>query len=218
MTKKAFRALAGLAVPARRIRTLEKLTEHLLWRMPPQEVERHLEFAATLPDGCLAGARLFPDREAMLHVLPKGGVAGEIGTWKGEFSALIAEICVPEIFHLFDIDFGPLKEPPGKVVKHLGDSSVSLARTPNASFDWLYIDGDHSYDGVAKDLSAAGRAIKPGGYLMCNDYTNWCSPSVSPYGVARAVNDFVIANDYSVEGLALHPAGLYDILIRKPNH
>jgi hypothetical protein len=34
--------------------------------------------------------------------------------------------------------------------------------------------------------------------------------------VARAVNELIIAEGYSVEGLALHPAGLYDILIRKP--
>ena len=51
---------------------------------------------------------------------------------------------------------------------------------------------------------------------MCSDYTNWCNPHVTPYGVARAVNEFVIANGYSVEGLALHSAGMNDLLIRKP--
>lgn len=152
----------------------------------------------------------------MLHALPKGGIVGEVGTWKGEFSVQIAEICKPQIFHLFDIDFEPLIEPAGAIVKHLGDSSTSLHALPRATFDWLYIDGDHSYDGVTKDLIAAHHAIRRGGWLMCNDYTNWCSPSVGPYGVAKAVNELIIAHNYTIEGLAFHPAGLHDILIRKP--
>ena len=80
----------------------------------------------------------------------------------------------------------------------------------------IYVDADHSYASVAKDIAAAHRALKPGGLMMCNDYTNWCSPSVSPYGVARAVNEFVNREGYDCIGLALHPAGLYDILLRKP--
>jgi hypothetical protein len=200
----------------RRVRTLEKITEAALWSLPEAEMRRHLELAPRLPDECLRGARVYADREAMLHALRKGGVVGEVGTFKGEFSALIARICKPEVFHLFDVDFGPLTEPPGMIIKHLGDSSTRLSEMPEGSFDWLYIDGDHSYDGVVGDLAAAHRAIKPGGLLMCNDYANWCSPCVSPYGVARAVNELIIARNYAVEGFAFHPASLPDILIRKP--
>jgi hypothetical protein len=102
------------------------------------------------------------------------------------------------------------------VEKHEGDSPSILAQFAAGHFDWLYIDADHSYEGVTRDLAAAHRVLKPGGFLMCNDYTNWCSTAVTPYGVARAVNELILNEGYSVAGLALHPAGLYDILIRKP--
>ena len=52
--------------------------------------------------------------------------------------------------------------------------------------------------------------------MTINDWTNWATLSVGPYGVARATNGFVIAHDYKVEGLAFFPAGNHDLLIRKP--
>jgi ubiquinone/menaquinone biosynthesis C-methylase UbiE len=158
----------------------------------------------------------------MLYGLPKGGVVAEVGTWRGGFSERIATICQPDMFHLFDIDFSPLNEAPiraatkGRVEKHEGDSAVALAAFPADHFDWMYIDGDHTYDGVVKDLTAAHRVLKPGGHLMCNDYTNWDCGSAQPYGVAKAVNELCLRHDYTVEGFAFHGTGYPDILIRKP--
>jgi hypothetical protein len=208
------RALRSAGSPLGRVELLEKLTERLLWRLP--DPERYLELAPRLPETALANAKLYPDREAMLHALPKGGTVGEIGVWKGDFSRDISRICGPDRFHLIDIDFTPFQAVAGPVEMHQGDSSTILGRFGEATFDWLYIDGDHSYAGVQRDLAASHRALKPCGYLMCNDYANWCSLAVAPYGVARAVNEFIVREGYSVEGLALHPAGLPDILIRKP--
>ena len=80
----------------------------------------------------------------------------------------------------------------------------------------IYIDGDHSYEGITKNIHAAHQTLRPGGFLMSgNDYANWCSAAATPYGVARAVNEFIVAESYKVRGLALHPAGLHDILIQK---
>lgn len=205
----------GIGSPLSRIRLLEQLTERLLWRLPRAVIDRHLEIAPPLPQSALEGARLYADRETMLHALPKGGCVAEAGVWRGDFSKLIWGVCKPDQFHLIDIDLTPLDWPETRAIRHQGDSSEILRSFPEESLDWAYIDGDHTYEGVCKDLAAAHGALKPGGYLMCNDYTNWCSLSISPYGVARAVNELVIREGYSVEGLALHPAGLYDILIRK---
>jgi hypothetical protein len=204
--------LAGLAV--RDVTAAERLLAHFLCSKPEDEIDRHLEVAPRLPDSALSEAKLYADREAMLGSLPQGGVVGEVGTWRGDFSRLIVKTCKPDRFHLIDLDFSELGDVPGE--RHMGDSSTVLRSFPEGYFDWLYIDADHRYDGVRKDLLAAHAVLKPGGLLMCNDYTNWCSPSVTPYGVARAVNELIIDEGYAVEGLALHPAGLYDILIRKP--
>jgi SAM-dependent methyltransferase len=203
----------GLASPKGRVETAQKLLAYTLSKI---DWTQHLEIAPPLPEQALISAKLYSDREAMLHALPKGGIVAEVGVYRGEFSNAIARICKPAVFHLIDIDFGPLGDIPMPVEKHEGDSSTVLSEFEPCSFDWIYIDADHSYDGVMKDLAAAHRALKPGGLLMCNDYSNWCSSSAVPYGVARAVNEFVIRESYAVLGLALQGGSLPDILIEKP--
>ena len=222
---KKYLALArGLASASqlRRIESLEIILSFLLSRLPEKVKERHLHLAPRLPDGCMSQARLYAHRGAMLHALPKGGCVGEVGTLRGDFSVQIASICQPDIFHLFDIDFSPLNEADirarfsGEIVKHSGDSSTNVATLPSGYFDWLYIDACHSYDAVQNDLAAAHTVLKPGGYLLCNDYTNWDCASAQPYGVAKAVNEFIVAYGYEVLGLALEPAGYHDLMIRRP--
>jgi len=210
------RMLRSAGSPLGRIRLLERLTERLLWRLPRETAERHLELAPPLSQSALDGAKLYADRETMLGALPRGGTVAEVGVWRGDFSKLIWETCKPDELHLIDIDFSPFDWPETKAVKHQGDSFEILRSFEPGSFDWIYIDGDHAYEGVSKDLAAAHAALKPGGRLMCNDYANWCSLAVTPYGVARALNEFILREGYTVDGLALHPAGLPDILIRKP--
>jgi predicted O-methyltransferase YrrM len=193
----------------------QRLLAYIL-RKQPQE---YLEPAARLSEKTLAGAALFADREAMLGALPKGGIVAEVGTWQGYFSNQIARQCEPDEFHLIDIDLSHMPEinTKGKVLSHEGDSSTILSSFPPNHFDWIYIDGDHRYEGIRKDIEAADGVLKPDGRLTCNDYTNWCSTAVTPYGVMRAVNEFIISRNYSVEGLAFHPTGQHDILIRKPS-
>src|SRR4051812_34093612 len=110
---KLTRALRSAGSPVGRVDLLQKLTERLIWRLP--DPEKYLEFAPRLPESALTNAKLYPDREAMLHALPKGGTVGEIGVWKGDFSRAIAKVCRPERFHLIDIDFTPLEPIPGPV-------------------------------------------------------------------------------------------------------
>lgn len=214
---KKFNAIAfGLTSKGSRVGSARRLLAYLLNRMPSDSMKRYLNYAPRLPDDTLTKAKLFADRDVMLQIMPQGGVVAEVGVLYGEFSCLIAKTCQPDEFHLIDIDLSLLGPIPMKVEMHEGDSSTTLTRFPPGYFDWIYIDGDHSYDGVKRDLKAAHRALKSGGHLMCNDYSNWCSAAALPYGVARAVNELIIEEGYGVVGLGLHPAGLHDILIRKP--
>ena len=198
-----------------RIATLQKLVEYLIWRQP--DPLAYFQVAPELPSNALDASRIYASREKLLAALPKGGKVAEVGTFEGYFSRRIVEDCAPDEFHLIDVDFGPFKETlAGNVTKHRGDSSTILQSFPEGYFDWIYVDGDHSYQGVVKDLEAAHRAIKSGGHLMCNDYTNWMSLAVMPYGVMKAVNELIIREQYIVEGLGLSPYSNPDILIRKP--
>ena len=218
MLRQAARAIAGLASPdpVKRVRTLEMIAENLLWRAGQEAAYRHLEVPPALPASAVRGALLYATRELMLDAVPKACEVAEVGTWRGEFSARIVETCRPRVFHLIDIDLSPL-DPSVQGIRHQGDSSTILAGFPAASLDWVYIDGDHSYEGARKDLAAAHRALKPGARMTCNDYTNWMSLAVQPYGVARAVNEFVVERGYKVEGLALSRFGNHDLLIRRPD-
>ena len=50
-------------------------------------------------------------------------------------------------------------------------------------FDYVYIDGEHSYDAVTRDLTNYFFKVKVGGYLIGDDY-GWA-------GIASAVQDFL---------------------------
>jgi SAM-dependent methyltransferase len=207
----------------KRIDTLHRMASYLMRAQPWEAVCARLEQAPTLTVKHLSGAKLYPTRVDMLSLLPRGSRCAEVGTLFGEFSHLIAKLTQPAEFHLFDLDFAPLREEcirdafDGEIHKHQGDSSVNLARFPADYFDWIYIDGLHTYDGVVRDLTAAHTVLKRGGYLMCNDYTNWDPVGSQAFGVAKAVNELCLRHDYAVAGLALDGLGFHDILIRKPD-
>ena len=58
--------------------------------------------------------------------------------------------------------------------------------------DFVYIDGDHSYDAVMLDIILWGRKVRPGGFLAGHDYVR-----TRKHGVYRAVNDY--ANYHNIE-------------------
>jgi len=53
--------------------------------------------------------------------------------------------------------------------------------------DWVYIDGDHRYEGVKADLENFARVVKPGGFIAGDDYgrQGWWGD-----GVTMAVDEF----------------------------
>jgi hypothetical protein len=64
--------------------------------------------------------------------------------------------------------------------------SVEAARDLEP-LDWVYIDGDHTYDAVLADLAAYYQLVKPGGVVAGDDYgmVGWWED-----GVRRAVDQF----------------------------
>jgi hypothetical protein len=97
-----------------------------------------------------------------------------------------------------------------------GTSDV-LMQYPPGHFDAIYIDGDHSYGAVRKDLLAAWHAIKDGGWLMGHDY------GVNPdktearweFGVKRAVDDFCRDFDQNIDCFGLDGCTSFAVRIRK---
>lgn len=169
-------------------------------------------------DGCV----LLSERAEILKRLPRGGVCAEVGTQEGHFAEKILDIVRPEHLHLFDIDDAPLRarqtdllSRPG-VELHLGDSSTALARFPDDHFDWIYIDGDHSYDGVKRDIRVARTKVKPGGLLIFNDFTLWSPTECIDYGVPHAVCELSLSDGFCFVYFALHPHLYNDVALRRP--
>lgn len=99
-----------------------------------------------------------------------------------------------------------------------GDPRIHISRksTEDAAaalvslFDFVYIDADHSYNGVSRDIRLWWPLVKPGGYLAGHDYCEWPSHPVK-MGVIPAVDEFVAAN-----GLTVHVDGETDWFVQKP--
>lgn len=86
----------------------------------------------------------------------------------------------------------------GRVQIRRGYSADELARFPDGHFDWVYIDGNHLYDFVRRDLELSWQKTKPGGVICGDDYVegNWWEG-----GVKKAVDEFVAARGVDVLAL-----------------
>lgn len=176
----------------------------------------------TLTQEHVEGCTVLANREEMFRRLPKAGVGAEVGTQEGLFAERILELVQPSELHLFDVDDAPLRarrtdllDRPG-VTLHLGDSSTLLAGFPDDHFDWIYIDGDHSYEGVCRDIRVARTKVKPGGLLMFNDFTLWSPVECIDYGVPHAVCELALAHGFRFVHLTLHPHLYNDVALRRP--
>ena len=71
--------------------------------------------------------------------------------------------------------------------------------------DILFIDGDHSYDGVILDFEMYSKLVKSGGYIIFDDYNDYqYSPKVKP-----AVDGIVsnLKNSYNIIGTVKNTLG-----------
>ena len=74
--------------------------------------------------------------------------------------------------------------------------------------DWIYVDGDHSYEGCLKDLNNAKEVVKPGGLILGDDY-GWPDAKWQKKGVTKAVNEFI--NKNNITNMIRHGMTQYEI-------
>jgi len=78
----------------------------------------------------------------------------------------------------------------GVVVVHRARSVDAAVSLVDASLDWVYIDGDHSYEAVRSDLDLYSRKVRPGGFVAADDYA---AGGLFGGAVKRAVDEAVAA-------------------------
>jgi hypothetical protein len=191
----------------------------------------------------LADARLHANRKSMVASLPipRGGKIAEVGVFKGGFSTFLIETFKPRQFFSFDAfamherinrygitgtqlfeglthrqyyeramaKFGEV------VVPVEGPSAQTLPDYTDRSFDFVYVDADHSYAGVKTDAACAAEMVSETGFLVFDDYTLIDPGNYVPRGVVPVVNDLVVNQGWVVVGYSLEEYLYCNIALRR---
>ena len=162
----------------------------------------------------IQNCKVILNRATLLSLLPKNAVCAEIGVDKGEFSEQILAATTPAKLHLIDVWGDPGRYHDGlklqieekfknqiqaKTIEiNLGYSTDVLANMPDAYFDWVYLDTDHSYKTTAQELKLLNRKLKPAGIICGHDYImgNWVGGI--RYGVMEAVHEFCVKENWEL--------------------
>ncbi len=160
-------------------------------------------------------------RDSVLNLLPKRSVGVELGVHLGLFARQIRQRVNPVKLHLVDpwlaLEDSAHKETwyarvsqaemdgyhatvtanfdkavkLGQVEIHRMTSWDAMARFPGNSLDWVYIDADHAFESVARDLKDSFDKVKPSGLIAGDDYKlgGWWGD-----GIVRAVHEFVASH------------------------
>jgi len=198
--------------------------------------------APVIAGSALEDCKVFSNRESALELVSTHGMVVEVGVAYGDFSAHLLSRLKPREFFAIDSfnhlskdndlwgnermkqsqlshleyyqeRFGP--EISSGMVKVLqGLSWECLDQLEDASADLIYIDADHAYESVLRDLETALRKVKPDGIIQVNDYTNFDPVAGEPYGVMKATNEVINAHNLKIAGFAFHPLGFHDVCLR----
>lgn len=181
-------------------------------------------------------------QEMMMSIVRPGMNILEIGVWKGEFADFLYKL-KPRHLILVDPFEGIVSsgDQNGNNVQHADLSVVYrtlllniqkagipniqvikeysfnvLPKVPDNYLDIVYVDGDHSYEGVKRDLALAWPKIKSGGFLCGHDYRInhiKCQNNYN-FGVQRAVDEFLQEKGLRLYAEALD--GCTSYAIKKP--
>lgn len=170
----------------------------------------------------LKRCEVLSDRYKIIEKMPNRGNVAEVGTQTGLFAKHILSVHDQIKLSTIDIDYSLFQRDQlsefieaGRLTTIKGSSWDELSSFPEAYFSWIYIDASHFYDDVKRDLEAAKDRVEIGGYIICNDYTNWSPFEAENYGVLQAVNEFVGKVDFEVSHFAFHPFGYNDIALKR---
>lgn len=174
-------------------------------------------------------------RARLLKVLPQRGTVAEIGVFNGGFSKQIMDINQPRKLHLIDPWGGPDDEylktynvggsmdaryeevkayhaksiEAGIVEIHRLHSYTAMPKFPDHHFDWLYVDGMHTYEPVLEDLTLVAPKVKPNGFIVGHDFSNSVTSRRRKFGVVRAVREFVARGEWTLVAFSNERAASY---------
>ena len=97
-----------------------------------------------------------------------------------------------------------------------GDGAAMLERLDDASIDVFYVDADHSYECVRRELEVIARKVKPDGYIVLDDYILVEHLHATHLiGVIYAAHEFMIAHDWALHYFTLQTNTYYQVVLRR---
>lgn len=187
--------------------------------------------------------RIYPNRISMLYEFPLNSKIAELGVYKGEFSEVLLNNCVPKELVLIDLwdaeSHIASADADGNNLEHIKGSDLcaevmnkffdkknvvvikgftdEILKYPNDYFDVIYIDADHSYAGCKNDLKNAFQKIRNGGIISGHDY-EWNFEKAKSYyefGVKQAVDEFCEEYKQQIAFKAMDGCVSFGIIIAK---
>lgn len=176
-----------------------------------------------------------PDCDPILHLIPHYAHGAEIGVHRGESSLAFLEQRSCRMLLVdpwqkvagYDEDYGSgdaldqclarLKAYSWKTwqctLLKMCSVEVADAFVIPQGFDFVFIDGNHKYEFVKKDLVAWWRHVKAGGWLLGHDYNLPCFE----WGVKVAVDEFAKTKSLTVQEFPSQKEGGFSCwAIKKP--
>ena len=103
------------------------------------------------------------------------------------------------------------QDPEVEICRMTSDRWFKLFQNHMLDFlDWIYIDGDHSYEGCLRDLENSLKVVKQGGLILGDDY-GWPNAKWFKPGVTKAVDEFI--NRHKLTKMLRHGETQYEIRI-----
>jgi predicted O-methyltransferase YrrM len=134
----------------------------------------------------------------------KTGVGAEIGVQRGFFSKHLSKdykgtiVCV-DIWDDEQIFQEAKNNLTGQMFHLKQGLSVDVSKkTTDESLDWVYVDADHSYEGIKSDLKCWYPKVRKGGIISGHDYFDGERQNVN-FQVKKAVDEFAKEKRKKVE-------------------
>lgn len=185
------------------------------------------------------------NRTDILTCMAPGGIAGEIGVAEGHYASHLLTHLKPAKLHLIDpwrfqdipdyvVDANNTSNEEGDrryeavqakfsapidagiVQMHRALSTEVVSSFEDEYFDFVYVDGIHTYEGCLADLRAFDRKVKRSGFIVGHDYQTIPIARAHHNGVVKAVSDFVAETGYTFLALTFEESPTY-VIAKNPD-
>ena len=148
--------------------------------------------------GCELGVCRAGNLKFMLDALPNVSKCYAIDSWQ-PYDDWNRPIYQAEVDSWKDVAY-KLMAPYGDRIHVIEKSSTEAAKDiPDASLDYIFIDGDHSYEAVLQDCHTYWPKIKPGGIFAGHDrQLPDVVRAVTAFRVSLGISNYVRFVDYQV--------------------